>query len=131
VNRVITRARTKATCSPAKFDPRTGKPLLNRTATAVGHANAGKFFSQGVSLAVAARPLAGSSPEAAHNAERRSPSGCQTRMGSGTLRLVKARFASQANTKVSWLSSLGLWLGRRCKSGSSNAAPNHSIEGTA
>jgi hypothetical protein len=32
---------------------------------------------------------------------------------------------------VSRLSSFGQWLGRGSKSGSSKAAPNHSIEGTA
>jgi hypothetical protein len=130
-SRGITRTRSKAICSPAKSEPRTGKSSLRRTATFAGHATIGKFFSQGVSLVVAAHPTAGRSPVAAQNAICRSPSGCQTRMGSGTLRLVKVKLASQSNTKVSRLSPFCLWLGRGSKGSSSNAAPNHSIEGTA
>jgi hypothetical protein len=108
-----------------------GTTALHRTATAVRHATAGTHISEGVSLVVAARPSAGRSPAAAHSGIYRSPSGRQTRMGWGTLRFVKDKASCQSNTKVSRPSKCHVWLGRGRKSGSSKAAPNHFIEGTA
>jgi len=108
-----------------------GTALLHRTATAVGHAIAGKFIGQGVSLVVAARPSAGRSPVKAHNANYRAPGVCQIRMGWGTLRLMEERSTYQSNPKVSRPSHLGAWLGHERKGGSSKAAPNPFIEGTA
>jgi len=107
-----------------------GTTLLHRTATAVGHANAGTHVGDCVSLLVAARPPAGRSPVVASGAEFRSPRACQIRMGSGTLRLMENKSKWQSNTKVSPPSHLGAWLGHEHKSGSSKAAPNHFIEGT-
>ena len=107
-----------------------GTTLLHRTATAVGHANAGKFIIQGVSLVVAARPPAGRSPVVTSGAELRSPRVCQIRMGSGTLRLMEEQSKWQSNAKVSRPSHVDAWLGHERKSGSSKAAPNHFIEGT-
>ena len=107
-----------------------GTALLHRTATAVGHATAGKFISQGVSLVVAARPSAGRLPVKAHNANRRSPGVCQIRMGWGTLRLMEEKTKWQSNTKVSRPSHFHVWLGHGSKGGSSKAAPNPFIEGT-
>ena len=107
-----------------------GTALLHRIATAVGHATAGKFISQGGSLVVAARPSAGRSPVKAHNPNCRSPGVCQFRMGSGTLRLMEEQSKCQSNAKVSRPSHLHVWLGHGSKGGSSKAAPNPFIEGT-
>jgi hypothetical protein len=52
-------------------------------------------------------------------------------MGSGTLRFVKDKDSCQSNTKVSRPSRCQAWLGRERKGGSSKAAPNPFIEGTA
>ena len=128
--------------------------MLPRTATAVGHATAGKFISQGVSLVVAARPSAGRSPAVARDDPVCWPSRCRTGMGSGTLPLVKngakllpcqkprAGFVSvvargssgenkQSNAKVSQCSVSHAWLGRERKGGGSKTAPNPSVEGMA
>jgi hypothetical protein len=106
-----------------------GGTLLHRTATAVGHATTGKCIGQGVRLVAAARPSAGRSPAAARNAKCRAPGKCRTRMGSGTLPLVKHEANWQSNTKVSRPSRANARLGHERKGGSSNAAPNPSIEG--
>ena len=108
-----------------------GTTFLHRTATAVGHAAAGTHISQGASLVVAVRPSAGRSPVKAHNANCRSPGMCQIRMASGTLRLMEDKSKCQSNTKVLRPSHLGGWLGHERKGGSSKAAPNPFIEGTA
>jgi hypothetical protein len=108
----------------------TGTTWPHRTATAVGHATAGPHISQGVSLLVAARPTADRSPLKEHNANCRSPRVCQIRMGSGTLRLMEEQSKWQLNAEVSRPSHLHARLGHVSKGCSSNAAPNHFIEGT-
>jgi hypothetical protein len=59
---------TYAAFPPSNSEPRSGTTELHRTATAVGHATAGKFISQSVSLVVAARPSAVRSPPTERNA---------------------------------------------------------------
>ena len=105
--------------------------VLHRTATAVGHAIAGTHISQGESLMVAARPSVGRSPAVARGTELRSQSACQLRMDWGTLRLMEEQSKSRSNAKVSRPSHLHVWLGQGSKGGSSKAAPNPFIEGTA
>ena len=116
---------------PSTSEPRTGMSELHRTATAVSHAAAGKFLSQGTSLVVAARPSAGRSPPAARGAKVRSSRMCQLRMGWGTLQLVKYKASCLSNAKVPRPSHVGAWLGHERKGGSSKAASNPFIEGTA
>jgi len=52
-------------------------------------------------------------------------------MGWGTLRLMEKQSKSRSNAKVSRPSHLRVWLGQESKGGSSKAAPNPFIEGTA
>ena len=138
---------------PASSEPRAGMTVLNRTATAVGHAAAGTHINQGVSLVVAARPSASRSRARVCSAICRPPRRCRIGFSSGTLPLVKASTAllprQQArvgvvpvvarshggenwlsNAKVSRPSYVSVWLGHGRKGGSSKAAPNHFIEGT-
>jgi hypothetical protein len=114
---------------PAKLDPRAGCSKLHRTATAFGHATVGTCIHQSESLMGAARPSAGRSPVAAHNAKCGSPRACQSRTGSGTLRLMKPQVNWQSDTKVSRLSCISVWLGHERKSSNSTTPPNPSIEG--
>ena len=114
-------ARKVAAIRPsAKPGLRAGCSRLNRTATAGGHAAAGKFIRESVSLVVAARPSAGRSPLRAHGAKCSSPRPCQTRMSSGTLRFVKDKITSHSNTKMSRPSRFSGWLGLDCKSNGAN-----------
>ena len=129
-------------------------PGLYRTATAVGHATAAKFFSQGVSLVVAARPSAGRSRARVRTAICRSPSRCRMGFYSGTLPLVNTAAAlhschkrpfqscllgsrasggksKQSKTQVPQSRSSAVWLGRERKGGSSHTAPNPSVNRTA
>jgi hypothetical protein len=107
-----------------------GGTLPHRTATTVGLRGQGSVNRQGVILVVAARPSASRCPVAARNAIHESPGEFRTRMGSGTLRLVKCKCNWQSNTEVSRPSHLSAWLGRERKGGGSKAAPNPFIEGT-
>jgi hypothetical protein len=147
-------AAIRSTRSPVKAELHTGNAELYRTATSVGRSTVGTLGNQSASLVVAARPSAGRSPTAARNAKCRSPGGRRTRMGSGTLPLVKYNavllcmwqpatgVASvvacspggqtiQSKAKVSRCSVLPLWLGRERKGGGSKTAPNPSVEGMA
>ena len=131
-----------------------GTTLLCRTATAVGPSTAGTHISDGASLVVAARPSAGRSPWRVRSALSQRKSCRPTEFSSGTLPVMKCSatrltrqlrvvdliwpgargiggIVGQSNAKVSRLSRLGAWLGHGSKGGSSKAAPNHFIEGTA
>jgi hypothetical protein len=145
---------SRSTRSPVKSERHAGNAELYRTATSVGHSTVGTHGSQSASLVVAARPPAGRSSATARGAKCRSPGGCRTRMGSGTLPLVKynaallrmrqppASVASvvacgfgsknrQSNAKVSQCSAFLAWLGPERKGGGSKTAPNPSVEGMA
>jgi hypothetical protein len=140
--------------SPAKSEFRARNAELYGTATSVGCSTVGTHGNQSASLVVAARPSAGRSLVVARNARYRSPGACRTRMGSGTLPLVKHNAvlyrmrqpppsvisvvacspcgrAMQSKTKVSRCSLLPIWLGHERKGGGSKAAPNPSVEGMA
>jgi hypothetical protein len=141
-------------CSLATSEFRAGSSELYRTATSIGYSTSGTLGYQTASLVVAARPSAGRSPALARNAKCRPPGACQTRMGSGTLPLVKFNAVlhrmrqpppsvisvvacgpggrtMQSKTKVSRCSVLPIWLGRERKGGGSKTAPNPSVEGMA
>ena len=145
---------THSTCLPAKPELHAGKAELHGTATSVGCPTVGTHGDQSASLVVAARPSAGRSLVVARNARCPSPGGCRTRMGSGTLPLVKYNAVlhrtrrpgpsvalvvacgfggkdRQSNAKVSQCSAFLAWLGRERKGGGSKTAPNPSVEGMA
>jgi hypothetical protein len=142
------------TDSPVKSEFHARNAELYRAAASVGHSIVGTLGGQSASLVVAARPLAGRSMAIARNAKCRSPGGCRTRMGSGTLPLVKYNAVlhrmrqpppsaalvvacgpvsrtMQSKTKVSRCSVLPIWLGHERKGGGSKTAPNPSVEGMA
>jgi hypothetical protein len=142
----------RTTGSPVRSEFRARNAELYGTATSVGRSPVGTHGNQSASLVVAARPSAGRSLAVAHNAKCRSPGGCRTRMGSGTLPLVKYNAAlpcllqfapgvasvvackaggrtMQSKAKVSRCSFSPIWLGRERKGGGSKTAPNPSIEG--
>jgi hypothetical protein len=144
----------RTTGSPAKSEFRARNAELYGTATSVGHSTVGTHGNQSASLVVAARPSAGRSLAAARNAKYRSPGGCRTRMGSGTLPLVKCNAVlhrmrqlppsvalvvacrpvsrtMQSKAKVSRCSVSPVWLGRERTGGGSKTAPNPSVEGMA
>jgi hypothetical protein len=144
----------RTTRLPAESELHAGSSELYRTATSAGHSTVGTHGSQSGSLVVAARPSAGRSLAVARHAKYRSPSGCRTRMGSGTLPLVKYNAVlhrmrqpppsvisvvacspggrtMQSKTKVSRCSVLPIWLGPERKGGGSKTAPNPSVEGMA
>jgi hypothetical protein len=116
---------------PAESDPRAGCSKLHRTATSGGHATVGKFIRQSVSLVVAARPSAGCSSAVVHGAKCSSPGGCQTRMGSGTLRLMKLQVNCNSKAHVSRPSRISVWFGKARKSSNSTTPPNPSVKGMA
>jgi hypothetical protein len=156
-NSSLPRASAKAlrtTGSPAKSEFRARNAELYGTATSVGCSTVGTHGDQSASLVVAARPSAGRSPGIARNAKCRPPGACRTRMGSGTLPLVKYNAVlhrmrqpppsvalvvacgpvsrtMQSKTKVSRCSVLPIWLGHERKGGGSKTAPNPSVEGMA
>jgi hypothetical protein len=144
----------RTTRSPAKSELHAGSSELYRTTISAGHSTAGTHGSQSGSLVVAARPSAGRSPAPVRNAKFCSLDWCRTRMGSGTLPLVKYNAAlaclaqsapgvasvvackpggrtMQSKTKVSRCSVSPVWLGRERKGGGSQTAPNPSVEGMA
>jgi hypothetical protein len=144
----------RTTGSPARSEFRARNAGLYGTATSVGRSTVGTHGNQSGSIVVAARPSAGRSPAIARNAKCRSLGGCRTRMGSGTLPLVKYNAVlhrmrqpppsvisvvacspsgrtMQSKTKVSRCSLLPIWLGHERKGGSSKTAPNPSVEGMA
>jgi hypothetical protein len=144
----------RTTGSPAKSEFRARNADLYGTATSVGRSTVGTHGNQSASLAVAARPSAGRSLVVARNAKCRSPGACRTRMGSGTLPLVKYNAVlyrmrqpppsvisvvacspggrtMQSKTKMSRCSLLPIWLGPERKGGGSKTAPNPSVEGMA
>jgi hypothetical protein len=131
VSQGVTRADGRRHSSAGQLRARAGLSKLHRTATTGGHAAAGKFISEGVSLLGAARPSAGRSAVAVHGANCSSPSECQNRMGWGTLRLVKHQVNWQSNTKASRRSCVNVWFGKASKSSSSTTPPNPSVKGMA
>jgi hypothetical protein len=144
----------RTTGSPAKSEFRARNAELYGTATSVGRSTVGTHGNQSASLVVAARPSAGRSLAVARNAKCRSPGVCRTRIGSGTLPLVKYNAAllrirqpqpsvasavacgpvgrtMQSKAKVSRCSVSSVWLGHERKGGGSKTAPNPSVEGMA
>jgi hypothetical protein len=144
----------RTTGSPAKSELHAGNAEPYGTATSAGHSTAGTHGSQSGRLVVAARPSAGRSLVVARSAKFRSPGGCRTRMGSGTLPLVKYNAVlyrmqqpppsvalvvvcrpvsrtMQSKAKVSRCSVSPAWLGHERKGGGSKTAPNPSVEGMA
>ena len=121
--------KTEATCLPAESGPRAGVSKLYRTAATGGHAIVGKFFSQGASLVVAARPSASRSPTAARDVKGSSPSECQTRMGSGTLRLVKHKLTWQSIQRCRGRPVSACGSAQNARAMAPTPTPNPSIEG--
>ena len=145
---------TCSTVSRSTSESGDGSSEPYRTATSVCHSTTGTHGNQSASLVVAARPSADHSLVVARNAKCRTPGGCRTRMGSGTLPLVKYNAvlhrmrqpvpsvalvvacgfggkSNQSNAKVLPCSAFLAWLGRERKGGGSKTAPNPSVEGMA
>ena len=145
---------TRTTGSQAKSESRAQNAEVHGTASSLVRSTVGTHDNQSASLVVAARPSAGSSPARARRGICRSSSRCRIGLCSGTLPFVKHGatlltrlepgagfvFAAvrspgsknrQSSAKVSRLFYVGAWLGLGRKGGSSKAAPNPFIEGTA
>ena len=125
---------TRITGSQAKFESPARNAELYRTGTSFGRSTVGTHSNQSANLVVAARPSAVRSLVVVRNAKCRTPGGCRTRMGSGTLPLMKYNAVlhhmrqpapsvalvvacgfggkdRQSNAKVSQCRSFLAWLG--------------------
>ena len=145
---------TRTTGSQAKFESPARNAELYGTGTSFGRSTVGTHSDQSANPVVAARPSAGRSPAVARSAKCRSPAGCRTRMGSGTLPLVKYTAVlhrmrqpapsvalvvacgsggktRQSSAKVSQCRAFAAWLGPERTGSGSKTAPNPSVEGMA